>query len=140
MRLLYRLNLSVVCLAALLLLVGCGKEKPKGRVYFVEPKDGAEIQGPVKVVMGVEGMEIKPAGEVVEGTGHHHILINHDFFPAGQVIPTDDTHKHFGKGDTETVLDLPPGDYKLTLQFADGLHRSYGKDLSATINIKVVSK
>jgi hypothetical protein len=54
------------------------------------------------------------------------------------VIPTDDTHRHFGKGDTEAVLDLPPGNYKLTLQFADGLHRSYGKDLSATINIKVV--
>ena len=44
------------------------------------------------------------------------------------------------KGQTEAVLDLPPGDYKLTLQFADGLHRSYGKDLSATINIKVASK
>ena len=109
-------------------------------MFFAEPKDGAEIKGPVKVVMRVEGLEIKPAGEVVEGTGHHHILINHDFFPAGQVIPTDDTHKHFGKGDTEAVLDLPPGDYKLTLQFADGLHRSYGKDFSSTINIKVVPK
>ena len=90
--------------------------------------------------MGVEGMKIQPAGEVVEGTGHHHILINQDFFPPGQVIPTDDMHKHYGKGQTEDVLTLPPGDYKLTLQFADGLHRSYGKDLSSTINIKVASK
>jgi hypothetical protein len=131
----------VVWIAILLLVFGCGKKETlKGKVFFLEPKDGAEIKGPVKVVMVVEGMEVKPAGEVVEGTGHHHILINTDFIPPGQVIPTDDTHRHFGKGDTEAVLDLPPGDYKLTLQFADGLHRSYGKELSATINIKVVSK
>jgi Domain of unknown function (DUF4399) len=128
-------------LVTLLIAMGCGREeKPKGKVSFAEPKDGAEIKGPVKVVMRVEGMKIQPAGEVVEGTGHHHILINKDFFPPGQVIPTDDTHRHYGKGDTEAVLDLPPGDYKLTLQFADGLHRSYGKDLSATINIRVASK
>jgi len=124
-----------------LVVIGCGKkEKPKGRVFFSEPKDGAEIKGPVKVVMVVEGMEVKPAGAVVEGTGHHHILINKDFIPQGQVIATDDAHRHFGKGETEAVLDLPPGNYKLTLQFADGLHLSYGKDFSATINIKVASK
>src|SRR5215470_8746866 len=148
-----RVKLLAVCGVMLLVAIGCGKkEAPKGRVFFSEPKDGAEINGPVKVVMVVEGMEIKPVGEVVEGTpfvtytgpvvvtGHHHILINKDSIPAGQVIPTDDADKDFGKGQTEAVLDLPPGDYKLTLQFADGLHRSYGKDLSATINIKVVSK
>jgi len=141
MRAVNRINLLALCLVTLLVIIGCGKkEKPKGRVFFSEPKDGAEIKGPVKVVMVVEGMEVKPAGEVVEGTGHHHILINKDFIPPGQVIPTDDAHRHFGKGETEAVLDLPPGDYKLTLQFADGLHRSYGKELSATINIKVVSK
>ena len=141
MRVVNRTNLLALCVVTLLVITGCGKkEKPKGRVLFSEPKDGAEITGPVKVVMVVEGMEVKPAGEVVEGTGHHHILINTDFIPPGQVIPTDDAHRHFGKGDTEAVLDLPPGDYKLTLQFADGLHRSYGKELSATINIKVVSK
>jgi hypothetical protein len=141
MRVVNRINLLPVCMVTLLVVIGCKKEeKPKGRVSFIEPKDGAEIKGPVKVVMGVEGMEIKPADGVVEGTGHHHILINKDFLPPGQVVPTDDTHRHFGKGQTEAVLELPPGDYRLTLQFADGLHRSYGKELSATINIKVASK
>jgi hypothetical protein len=141
MRVVSRVNVLAVCVITFLVVTGCGKkETPKGRVFFLEPKDGAEINGPVKVVMGVEGMEVKPAGEVIEGAGHHHILINKDFIPAGQVIPTDDADRHFGKGQTEAVLDLPPGDYKLTLQFADGLHRSYGKDLSATINIKVISK
>jgi hypothetical protein len=141
MRVVSRINLLALCVATLLAVVGCGKkEAPKGKVFFAEPKDGAEINGPVKVVMVVEGMKIQPAGEIVEGTGHHHLLINEDFTPAGQVIPTDDTHKHFGKGQTEEVLNLPPGNYKLTLQFADGLHRSYGKDFSASINIKVASK
>lgn len=131
----------MVCMVTLLVAIGCGKEeKPQGRVSFSEPEDGAVITGPVKVVMGVEGMEIKPAGEVVKGTGHHHILINKDFMPPGQVIPTDNAHKHFGKGQVQAVLDLPVGEYKLTLQFADGLHRSYGEELSATINIKVASK
>src|SRR5262252_374098 len=77
-----RIHFLVLCMVTLFVVVGCGKkETTKGKVFFVEPKDGAEIQGPVKVVMGVEGMKIQPAGEVVEGTGHHHILINQDFFP-----------------------------------------------------------
>jgi len=125
----------------LLTISGCGKkdETPKGKVFFAEPNDGAEIKGPVKVVMGLEGMKIQPAGDVVEGTGHHHLIINKGSISAGQVIPTDDDHKHFGKGQTETELELAPGEYKLTLQFADGLHRSYGETLSSTINIKVAA-
>ena len=135
------LFLWLALLLPTLALVSCGKkeEKPSGKVFFSEPANGAEVKSPVKVVMGVEGMTLKPAGEVVAGEGHHHILINVDAMPAGQVIPTDDTHKHFGKAQTETTLDLAPGDYKLTLQFADGLHQSYGADLSSTINIKVVA-
>ena len=134
-----RMNAILICLTGVLVLFGCGKTKgPEGKVFFVEPKDGAEITGPVKVVMGVEGMTVKPAGEVVEGTGHHHLLINHGAMPAGEVVPTDDTHRHFGKGQTDTVLNLAPGDYDLTLQFADGLHRSYGDKLSATIHVKVL--
>jgi hypothetical protein len=141
MHMVNRGNFLVVCMVTVFVVIGCGKkETPKGRVFFSEPKDGATIDGPVKVVMTVEGMAIKPAGEVVEGTGHHHIFINQELMAAGQVIPTDDSHRHFGKGQTDAVLELPPGDYRLTLQFADGLHRSYGKEMSATINIKVASK
>lgn len=141
MRQVKQLGPAILCVLALLAMIGCGKGKiPTGKVYFSEPKDGAQIQGPVKVVMVVEGMQVKPAGEVSEGTGHHHVLINKESIPAGQVIPTDDADRHFGKGQTETTLDLPPGDYTLTLQFADGLHRSYGKDMSQTIKIKVLPK
>ena len=109
------------------------------RVYFIEPKDGAEVVSPVKVVMGVEGMTIKPSEEgVVAGTGHHHILLNQGPMRGGKVIPTDKTHLHYGKGQTEATIKLEPGEYTLTMQFADGLHRSFGKKMAHTIKIKVV--
>lgn len=108
------------------------------RAFFIEPKDGAEVTSPFKVVMGVEGMTIKPSGGVVAGTGHHHILINQGAMRGGKVIPTDKTHLHYGKGQTEATIKLPPGDYTLTMQFADGLHRSFGKKMAHTIKIKVL--
>lgn len=109
------------------------------RVYFIEPKDGAEVVSPVKVVMGVEGMKIKPSEEgVVAGTGHHHILLNQGPMRGGKVIPTDKTHLHYGKGQTEAAIKLDPGEYTLTMQFADGLHRSFGKKMAHTIKIKVL--
>ena len=135
------IGISTVFLLSMLVVIGCGKneEKPSGKVFISEPKDGGIVKSPFKVVMGVEGMTIKPAGEIVSGTGHHHLLINGDPIPAGTVIPNDDTHKHFGKGETEATLELAPGDYKITLQFADGLHQSYGPEFSSTINVKVVA-
>lgn len=111
---------------------------PEGtRVFFKNLEDGATVTSPVKVEMGVEGITIKPAGELVEGTGHHHIIINEGPTPFGTVVGADATHIHFGKGQEETELDLEPGEYTLTLQFADGFHRSYGEDVSTTIKITV---
>jgi hypothetical protein len=65
------------------------------------------------------------------------LLINQTFIEKGNTIPADQNHLHFGKGQTETELNLSPGIYNLTLQFADGYHRSYGKALSKTIQIEV---
>ena len=106
-------------------------------VSFIEPADGAVVSSPFTVKFGVSGMEVKPAGDMTPGTGHHHLLINEDSIPAGQVIPADDKHLHFGKGQTETSVTLPPGKYKLTMQFANGAHQSYGPELSKTINVTV---
>jgi len=108
-----------------------------GKVYFVEPKDGAMVHSPVKVVFGLEGMTIKPAGDMTEGTGHHHLIVDGKPVAKGQVVPTDATHLHFGKGQTETELTLAPGLHTLTLQFADGAHQSYGPELSSTISVTV---
>lgn len=106
-------------------------------VFFKNLEDGAVVSSPVKVEMGVEGIIIQPAGELKEGTGHHHIIINEGPTPYGTVVGADDTHIHFGLGQEETELELEPGDYTLTLQFADGFHRSYGDKMSNTIKITV---
>ena len=87
--------------------------------------------------MGVEGMQIEPAGQVKEGFGHHHILINQEFWPVGEVIPMSDSTIHFGKGQTDTSLELDPGTYTISPQFGDGVHASYGKDMAASIKIIV---
>lgn len=70
-------------------------------------------------------------------TGHHHLLIDGKPLPKGEVIPATDHSLHFGKGQTETDVTLPPGQHTLTLQFGDGAHRSYGPDVSQTITINV---
>jgi len=108
------------------------------RVFFKNLSDGDEVASPFRIEMGVEGMVVEPAGELAKDKGHHHLLINHDSAGKGSVIPTDSTHLHFGKGQIEKELVLRPGEYQLTLQFADGFHRSYGKQLSASVTIRVV--
>ena len=131
-------RLAAAMLVGLLALAGHLAAQEQ-RVYFIEPKDGAEVRSPVKVVMGVEGMTIKPSEEgVVAGSGHHHILLNQGPMRGGKVIPTDKTHLHYGKGQTEAAIKLAPGEYTLTMQFADGLHRSFGKKMAHTIKIKVL--
>ena len=112
------------------------------KVFFIEPKNGAEITGPVKVVMGVEGIEIAPAGTDKPHTGHHHILINTDP-PKGEKalapLPAEDNIKHFGKGQTETTLALPAGNHTLQLIVGDGNHIPYDPPLASekiTITVK----
>lgn len=106
-------------------------------VDFLEPKEGATVSSPFKVRFGLAGMKVAPAGDMSEGTGHHHLLINAPDVPEGQVIPMDDAHRHFGKGQTEADIALPPGRHRLTMQFADGAHRSYGEKLRKTIEVNV---
>jgi hypothetical protein len=125
--------------AAAAFVAGCASSPtaPSKRVFFVEPADGATVTSPFKVKFGVEGMEVKPAGDETPNSGHHHILVNMDSIAEGQAIPFSDTHIHFGKGQTETELKLAPGTYKLTMQFANKGHVSYGKAMSHTIKVTV---
>ena len=106
-------------------------------IDFIEPKDGDTVPTTFMVKMAVTGMKVAPAGEMAAGTGHHHLLINARDIEEGYTIPNDNQHKHFGKGQTETEVFLQPGKYKLTLQFADGAHRSYGDKLRKSIEITV---
>jgi hypothetical protein len=107
------------------------------RVFFGNLNNGDELSSPIHVEMKVEGMEVEPAGELAKNKGHHHILVNHEPSEKGAVVVADSTHIHFGKGQIEAELNLPPGEYNLTLQFADGFHRSYGPKMSTTVTIVV---
>jgi hypothetical protein len=92
-------------------------------VYIVSPKDGATVGQSVTVVFGLKGMGVAPAGVKKEGTGHHHLLVDVKDLPAaGQPIPLDDNHLHFGKGQTETTLKLSPGTHTLQLEMGDENH------------------
>ena len=95
------------------------------------------MKSPVKVKMGIEGMIVQAAGEIVEGTGHHHIIIDSPSVPRGTAVQADDKHVHFGKGQKETELTLAAGEHKIQLQFANGAHISYGPQLSTEITITV---
>jgi hypothetical protein len=112
---------------------------PEGaKVIFQNLKDGAVVSSPLKVKMGTEVIKVDTAGPVIAGIGHHHLLIDaEDSLTAGTMVPKDSTHLHFGKGQTETEIKLTPGKHKLALQFADGLHRSYGGKLSTVITVNV---
>lgn len=123
-------------LAASLMLAGVTAFAQQS-VAFVEPADGATVSSPFKVKFAVTGMEIKPAGDMTANTGHHHLLINAKPVKEGDVVPADETHIHFGKGQTETEVKLAPGTYKLSMQFANGLHQSYGPGMSKDITVTV---
>jgi len=106
------------------------------KVFFKNLKNGQMVKSPLKVEMGVSGIKLDTAGPVVAGSGHHHLLIDAgDSLAAGTVVPKDSTHLHFGKAQQEATITLTPGKHKLTLQFADGIHRSYGGALSKSITV-----
>jgi hypothetical protein len=99
--------------------------EPTG-VDFSNLRNGDQLRSPFLVEFAVRGMGVVPAGKQLAGTGHHHILIDAPLpLNVTEKIPFSDTHKHFGKGQTNAVLDLPPGRHTLRLLFADFEHRPY---------------
>jgi len=93
------------------------------RAYIVWPKDGAVIHGgKFWVRMGVKSAGIAPAGTEKPNTGHHHLIIDAPLPPLDREIPADKNHLHFGAGQTEVRLELPPGKHTLQLLFADHEH------------------
>jgi hypothetical protein len=112
-----------------------------GRVYFRNVKNGQSEPPTFTVQFALVGLKVRPAGEDSEDrtSGHHHLIIDGGPVAAGTVIPDDATHVHYGKGQTEATITLPPGKHTLTLQFADGAHRSYGPSWAATVAVNVSS-
>lgn len=108
-----------------------------GGVFFQNLTDGDKVKSPVIIDMAVKGMEVEPAGELHDGKGHHHLIIDGTFEEKGTMVPKDETHIHYGGGETKDTIDLTPGKHSLTLQFANGMHQSYGEPWSKTISIEV---
>ena len=109
----------------LLIFVFCSSFVSSSEIelYFIEPKDGATLNGPVKIVFGLSGMGVAPAGIDFPNTGHHHLLVDLENLPnLSKPIPADKNHIHFGKGQTQTVLELSKGKRTLQLLMGNYLH------------------
>ena len=127
-------------------LAGVAQQVPKTKgtetavVYFVAPKDGETVSSPFTVRFGLKGMGVAPAGVNHPNTGHHHLLVDlakpPDFNAA---LPVSDNVRHFGAGQTEAELTLPPGKHTLQLVLGDYLHIPHEKPVVSeriTITVK----
>jgi len=101
-------------------------------VYIISPKDGAKVKSPVTVVFGLKGMGVAPAGIKFDNTGHHHLLVDTDM-PADltQPLPMTDHILHYGKGQTQATIELPPGKHTLQLLFADFTHTPFKPNVAS---------
>ena len=91
-------------------------------MYFITPKNDDIVSGEVVVKFGLQNFGVSPAGLNVNGTGHHHLIIDADLPNLSQPIQADKNHVHFGKGQTEVKLELEPGTHTLQLLLGDYRH------------------
>lgn len=138
---------ALVAVAALSLLgAACGDDDaaetpvettvPDGpSVAFASPEDGASVANPVAVEFSAVEFALEPAGDVHEGAGHLHVMVDVPCVEVGQPIPRDAQHVHFGKGQTEGAIDLAVGEHTLCLQAGDGSHVAL--DLTDEVTVTV---
>jgi len=116
------------------------KPAPAGAMaYIIEPADGARVSSPVRVVFGLKGIGVAPAGVDRNDAGHHHLLVD-AAMPAdlSLPIPNDEQHRHFGGGQTEVELTLAPGRHTLQMLLGDHLHIPFDPPIaSAVVTIEV---
>jgi hypothetical protein len=122
-------------------LASAATPAPKGaEVFIVTPEDGAKVSQEFKVKFGTKDVALAPAGDVTKNTGHHHLLIDVDKLPAaGQPIPNDANHMHFGKAQTEATIKLAPGKHTLQLELGDSGHMPFDPPIVSkkiTVNVE----
>lgn len=131
-----RTKLAIPLLVLLLAATACSSgDAGDGSVAFAEISDGDTVQSPVMVEFAADNFTIEEAGEIVEGAGHMHVMVDVGCVEVGEVIPSDDNHIHFGDGSTSAELALAPGEHELCLQAGDGAHTAL--DLTDTVTITV---
>ena len=100
------------------------------KLFFVIPSNGEEVTSPFKLEFGLIGMDVVPAGIDKPMSGHHHLLIDVKKLPDMKApIPADKNHLHFGKGQKETIIELPKGKHTLQLLLGNYLHIPHDKPL-----------
>ncbi len=136
----FSLCLILLMVASPTLAAGNLSHAPEtARVYIIEPSDGQTVAGEFVVKFGLSGMGIAPAGIEKEGTGHHHLLIDVDALPKlSEPLLATAQIKHFGGGQTETLLTLSPGKHSLQLLLGNYSHVPHDHPvLSEKISITV---
>ena len=137
-----RLLLLAVALASLSsAALAQGKAPGKDALlYFIWPQNGAVIKGGFWCRFGLRNMGITHAGEDFQNSGHHHLLIDvNEPLEANEPIPQDKNHLHFGAGQTEARIELPPGKHTLQLVLGDTKHYPFKPPLVSekiTITVK----
>jgi len=91
-------------------------------VYFISPTNGAVVSSPFTVRFGLRGMGVAPAAVDQPKTGHHHLVVDGALPDMQLPIPVTDQYRHFGGGQTELQLSLPPGKHTLQLLLGDYRH------------------
>jgi hypothetical protein len=137
-----RIAISIL-LFAFVSVVGAHTPPEHARVYFIGLKDGAVVDSPFRVQFGIQGFGITPAGTTGKerhSAGHHHLLVDVDPLPdMDEAIPRDTHHLHFDAGETEILLELPPGKHTLQLLLGDEEHEPQDPPLISekiTITVK----
>ena len=107
---------------------------PGAAAYIIEPADGAKVTNPVRVVFGLKGFGVAPAGVERNDAGHHHLLVD-AAMPANLSLPlpNDEQHRHFGGGQTEVELTLQPGRHTLQLVLGDHLHIPHDPPIASNV-------
>ncbi|PNG26352.1 hypothetical protein CR492_09295 [Methylocella silvestris] len=114
---------------------------PGAKLYIISPANKARVRSPFTVQFGLKGMGVTQAGNTSANAGHHHLLVDvKEPISETEIIPSDKNHLHFGGGQTETTLDLPPGRHTLQLVLGDAKHRPLAPLLaSQKIEVTVIS-
>ena len=92
-------------------------------LYIIWPQDGAKIKGAFWCRFGLRNMGVTHAGDSYPNSGHHHLLVDvNEPLNPNEEIPQDKSHLHFGAGQTEARIELPPGKHTLQLVLGDARH------------------
>lgn len=132
---------ALMLVASPLMAGGETPSNPDAEVYFVNLEDGDTVSSPVQVIFGLRGMGVAPAGTEKEMTGHHHLFVNRPPLGEGEDgadelsngIPADENHIHFGGGQTETTVDLAPGEHTLQLVLGDSGHVPHATPITSDV-------